>query len=65
VANSQFSTKESVTIVSGRGVGMDAILHAAHSLGGTAYIKSELKKGSELWIRVPYIRELVKLGIAS
>lgn len=64
VFNSQFSTKESVTLVSGRGVGMDAILHAAHGLGGTAFIKSELKKGTELWIRVPYARELVKLSTA-
>lgn len=65
VFNSQFSTKETVTLVSGRGVGMDAILHAAHSLGGTAYIKSELGRGSELWIRVPYARELVKVVHAS
>jgi two-component system chemotaxis sensor kinase CheA len=65
VFSSQFSTKDSVTIVSGRGVGMDAILHAAHNLGGTAYIKSDLKRGTELWIRVPYARELVKLSAVS
>jgi two-component system chemotaxis sensor kinase CheA len=65
VFSSQFTTKDTVTLVSGRGVGMDAISYAARSLGGSAYIKSEPGQGTELWIHVPYARELVKLSQVS
>ncbi|MEZ0392049.1 MAG: ATP-binding protein [Pseudobdellovibrionaceae bacterium] len=54
--DSQFSTKEVVTETSGRGVGMDAILHAAKSIGGTAWVESKLGQGTSLKVRVPYIK---------
>ncbi len=65
IFDSQFSTKDEVNIVSGRGIGMNAILHAAYNLGGTAFVKTEVTKGTELWIRVPYKKESFKLAIAS
>lgn len=58
VFDSQFSTKEQVTETSGRGVGMDAILHSAKRLGGNAWVESTLDKGTTLSIKVPYYRAL-------
>lgn len=58
VFDSQFSTKDVVTETSGRGVGMDAILHAAKSLGGTAWVESKVGFGSTLKVKVPYLRQL-------
>lgn len=64
VFDSQFTTKNAVTLVSGRGIGMDAILYSAYAIGGTAFVRTELQKGTELWIRVPYAKESIKLGAA-
>lgn len=58
VFDSQFSTKEAVTETSGRGVGMDAILHAASKLGGKAYVTSIIGKGTTLHVQVPYLVQI-------
>lgn len=50
-----FSTRDTVTELSGRGVGMDAILSAAQDLGGTAWVRSTTELGTKLCIRVPWI----------
>jgi two-component system chemotaxis sensor kinase CheA len=55
IFDSQFSTREQVTMLSGRGVGMDAIKHAAEELGGMAWVTSECKKGTSLFVEVPFI----------
>ena len=47
------STAETVTDVSGRGVGMDAIRSAAQRMGGSAEITSVLGEGTTVLIRVP------------
>jgi sigma-B regulation protein RsbU (phosphoserine phosphatase) len=47
------STAESVTDVSGRGVGMDAIRALARELGGEAIFTSRSGSGSTLTIRIP------------
>ncbi|PWU14837.1 MAG: histidine kinase [Bdellovibrio sp.] len=52
-----FSTADTVTQLSGRGVGMDAILSAARELGGTARVESEPGLGSQLIIEVPWLEE--------
>lgn len=57
---SQFSTKEQATDISGRGVGLDAILYQAKQLGGTAFVTSELTKGTSLFIEVPWFAEWLK-----
>ena len=54
VFDSQLSTKEQVTELSGRGVGMDAILIAAKKLNGNAKVESTIGKGMTLKIEVPY-----------
>lgn len=58
VFDSGFSTKETVTDVSGRGVGMSSILHAAKDMGGTAKVFSFPHKGTQLVVMVPLIEDL-------
>jgi two-component system chemotaxis sensor kinase CheA len=48
-----FSTAEVVSDISGRGVGMDAVKTAVHSLGGTLGIESEAGAGSRFLLRLP------------
>lgn len=56
--DSQFSTKDTVTETSGRGVGLDAIKHEALLLGGSARIESFLGAGSTLIVEVPYLTRI-------
>jgi chemosensory pili system protein ChpA (sensor histidine kinase/response regulator) len=49
-----FSTAETVTRLSGRGVGMDVVYSEIRQLGGTLHIKSDPGKGSEFTIRLPF-----------
>lgn len=58
VFDPSFSTKEAVTEVSGRGVGMDAIKFAAEKLGGHCQVHSEKDKGTRLLIEVPWRQAL-------
>jgi len=48
-----FSTAPAVTEVSGRGVGMDAVRHSVHVLGGILAIDSDPGKGSRFVLRLP------------
>lgn len=48
-----FSTKEQVTDVSGRGVGMDVVRTNINELGGEIFIESELGKGTTFKIVLP------------
>lgn len=62
-----FSTKEKVTSVSGRGVGMDVVKTNLIKLGGSIDIKSELGKGTLFVIKLPltliiYQALLVRVG---
>ena len=56
VFDSQLSTRDEVTDTSGRGVGMDAIKTEAQKLGGRAWVKSRVGKGTCLYVWVPYIK---------
>jgi len=60
VFDSQFSTKDQVTELSGRGIGMDAIRAEAQALGGTASVRTQLGKGTTLTIQVPYLQSFKK-----
>jgi len=62
-----FSTKEEISDVSGRGVGMDVVKTRIGQLNGSVEIDSALGKGSRLMIRVPLTLAImptlmVKLG---
>jgi two-component system chemotaxis sensor kinase CheA len=48
-----FSTADSVSDISGRGVGMDAVRNMVQALGGEVLMTSELGKGTESQIRLP------------
>lgn len=48
-----FSTKEEISDISGRGVGMDVVKTSISQLNGTIDIDSELGKGTRLSIKVP------------
>lgn len=48
-----FSTAETVSDISGRGVGMDAVRNAIHNLGGALSIESEIGLGSRFILKLP------------
>jgi len=48
-----FSTADQVTEISGRGVGLDAVMAEAKKLGGTARVETNLGRGSKFIIEVP------------
>lgn len=48
-----FSTARTVTTLSGRGVGMDAVREAARRLGGQAVIASEAGRGTTVTLSLP------------
>lgn len=48
-----FSTKEKVTELSGRGVGMDVVVKNIGNVGGTLEIDSEQGKGSTMTLKIP------------
>lgn len=58
VFDSQFSTRESASEISGRGVGMDAVKHAAQELGGKVWVESKVGQGTTFFIQVPYLTEI-------
>ena len=49
-----FSTSDTVTTISGRGVGMEAVEQEVKKLGGTIHVSSQLYKGASFDIRIPY-----------
>ncbi|MDC0253664.1 ATP-binding protein [Bacteriovoracales bacterium] len=50
-----FSTKEEVTDVSGRGVGMDAVREEVERLGGTISVSSKIDEGTKFKIKLPIL----------
>ena len=48
-----FSTNESVTELSGRGVGLDVVKQNIKALNGTVKVKSQIYKGTEFIIKIP------------
>ncbi|MFO1258285.1 MAG: response regulator [Gammaproteobacteria bacterium] len=60
-----FSTKENVTQISGRGIGMDVVNSEIKKLGGSFLISSEKGKGAKFSLRVPFTLSLNKALIFS
>jgi len=55
-----FSTKEKVSEVSGRGVGMDVVKNVVESLNGSISIESEKDKGTKVTIRLPLTLAIIQ-----
>jgi len=53
-----FTTSETLTTVSGRGVGMEAVEREVKLLGGSVRVFSELYKGCRFDIRIPYFIDI-------
>lgn len=54
-----FSTKENITNISGRGVGLDVVKQEIHKLRGSIGIDSALKKGTTITIRLPLTLSII------
>ena len=61
-----FSTNETVTEYSGRGVGMDVVRKNIEKVGGKMSIDSELGRGSKFTIRIPLSLSIIDvLGVSA
>ena len=65
LARPGFSTAEAVSDVSGRGVGVDAVVTKVRALGGTVELRSEPGRGTTFTIRVPLTLAIVRALLAS
>jgi len=50
-----FSTKDNVTDISGRGIGMDAVKEEVENLGGKIMVVSEINQGTSFTITLPFL----------
>jgi two-component system chemotaxis sensor kinase CheA len=65
IARPGFSTAQTVSGVSGRGVGVDVAMTRVRQLGGTLEIRSEVGKGTTFQIRVPLTLAIVRALLAD
>ena len=65
LARPGFSTAETVSGVSGRGVGVDVAMTRVRALGGTLEVRSEQGKGTTFLIRVPLTLAIVRALLAD
>lgn len=55
-----FSTKDVVSEVSGRGVGMDVVKEKLASIGGFAEVETQIEKGTKIILTIPITLAIVK-----
>jgi two-component system, chemotaxis family, sensor kinase CheA len=60
LAKPGFSTAQTVSGVSGRGVGVDVVMTRVRALGGTLEVRTELGRGTTFVIRVPLTLAIVR-----
>jgi two-component system chemotaxis sensor kinase CheA len=56
-----FSTRDSATDVSGRGVGMDVVKSVVERLGGTVRVQSEVDRGTSVTLNLPLSLALLRV----
>jgi two-component system chemotaxis sensor kinase CheA len=56
-----FSTREQVSEISGRGVGMDVVKRKVETLGGSVGVTSRIGRGSTITLRLPQSLALMKV----
>jgi two-component system chemotaxis sensor kinase CheA len=57
---SGFSTKEQVSDMSGRGVGMDVVKTSVDALGGSVFVSSVVGRGTKVTIKLPLTMAIVR-----
>ncbi|MDB5338413.1 MAG: CheA signal transduction histidine kinase [Planctomycetaceae bacterium] len=65
IFRSGFSTRDEVTSLSGRGVGLDVVRTNLESLGGVVEVQSTVGKGSAFVARLPLTQALVSSSLIS
>jgi two-component system chemotaxis sensor kinase CheA len=64
IARPGFSTAERVTTLSGRGVGVDAVVSRVRSIGGSVELRTALGKGTSITIRLPVTLAIIQALLA-
>ena len=64
IARPGFSTKEQVTDLSGRGVGIDAVCSRVRALGGSVEIKTATGRGTTIILRLPITLAIIRALLA-
>ncbi len=64
IARAGFSTAETVTDLSGRGVGIDAVATRVRALGGSLELKSEDGRGTTVTARLPVTLAIIRAVLA-
>ena len=64
IARPGFSTAEQVTTLSGRGVGVDAVVSRVRSIGGSVELRTALGKGTSITIRLPVTLAIIQALLA-
>jgi two-component system sensor histidine kinase and response regulator WspE len=60
-----FSTARSVTEISGRGVGLDAVRSAVEAASGVVRVSSELGRGTSFQLQLPVTRSVMRAVVAD
>jgi two-component system, chemotaxis family, sensor kinase CheA len=60
-----FSTKEEVTRLSGRGVGMDVVRQNLEAVNGTIEVKSQLNRGTTFQLKIPLTLAIISALLVS
>jgi two-component system sensor histidine kinase and response regulator WspE len=60
-----FSTRDDVSQISGRGVGLDAVQTMVQNAGGTLHIASPAGGGTEFTLRLPVTRSVLRTVVAD
>ena len=64
IARPGFSTAERVTTISGRGVGVDAVVSRVRSIGGSVELRTTFGKGTSITIRLPVTLAIIQALLA-
>ncbi len=64
ISRSGFTTAERVTDISGRGVGIDAVMNRVRSMGGAVEIRSKAGEGTSVTVRLPLTLAIVRALLA-
>lgn len=55
-----FSTSEKVTSISGRGVGMDVVMHTLEKIGGSIELETEPGSGTRITLKLPFTTAIIE-----